>query len=202
VTRRAVAATVLAVVAAGCGGAESPDRPAPPVVSVLATGSERATGFAVAPGRVVTVAHAVPGGRSVGLDSPARSAHVLRRDRSADLALIAVRGLPAPGVETAAAKAGDSVRLLLLRDGRVAGRSATVRRAIEAHVRGPGSSRPLRRPALELDVRVRAGDSGAPVLTGDGRLAGVLFARSRNRSDTAYAVDARGLDEFLSENGG
>jgi S1-C subfamily serine protease len=200
VTCRPAAATLLAVVAAGCGGSESPDRPAPPVVSVLATGSERATGFAVAPGRVVTVEHALP--RRAPVRTSAGPAVVLLRDARVDLALLSVRGLHGSGIETTAAKGGDSVRLLLLRDGQVAARSAVVRRAIEAHVRAPGAARPVSRPALELDARLRAGDSGAPVLTDDGELAGVLFARSRKRSDTAYAVDARGLDDFLSDSGG
>jgi S1-C subfamily serine protease len=173
---------LVALAVLGCGGeSDSP----PHVVPVLGPGSERATGFAVAPGRVVTVAHAVPDG-----------AAVLSLDRRTDLALIAVPGVAGSGVETAAVKGGDSVRVLLLRGGRVDARSAVVRRAIEAHLTAPGSPA-VSRPALELDVRLRAGDSGAPVLTDNGELAGVLFARSRNRAQTAYAVDAKAVDELL-----
>jgi S1-C subfamily serine protease len=188
--RRFAVAPLLVLAAVGCGDSDSPPR----VVSVLGQGSERATGFAVAPGQVVTVAHAVPDGVRVRTASGA--ARVLRRDPRADLALLAVRGVRASGVETAAVKGGDSVRLLLLRDGQVDARSVVVRRAIEAHVSAPGSSA-VSRPALELDVRLRAGDSGAPVLTGDGELAGVLFARSRNNRGTAYAVDAAAVEELL-----
>jgi hypothetical protein len=74
-----------------------------------------------------------------------------------------------------------------------------VRRPIDAQVSAPGAARALSRPALELEARLRAGDSGAPVLTEDGELAGVVFARSRNRADTAYAVDARALRELLDD---
>jgi hypothetical protein len=73
-----------------------------------------------------------------------------------------------------------------------------VRRAIDAHVRAPGADRALSRPALELEAHLRAGDSGAPVLTEGGELAGVLFARSRDEADTAYAVDARAVEALLS----
>ena len=54
-----------------------------------------------------------------------------------------------------------------------------------------------RRPALVLRARVTVGDSGAPVLTDSGRVAGVLFARSRTRASTAYAVDAAAVAELL-----
>ncbi len=98
------------------------------------------------------------------------------------------------------------MRVLALRGGRVVSLAASVRRAIDARVSAPGADRALSRPALELEARLRAGDSGAPVLTEDGELAGVLFARSRTRADTAYAVDAaaveRGLVEFLAESEG
>jgi hypothetical protein len=89
------------------------------------------------------------------------------------------------------------VRLRLLRDGGVVTRAAAVRRAIDARVRAPAPSRPLHRPALELAARLRAGDSGAPVLADGGEVAGVLFARSRDAAGTAYAVDARAVDALL-----
>jgi S1-C subfamily serine protease len=197
VSCRAGTAALLAAVAAGCGGAERPS-----VVSVLGTGSERTTGFAVGPGLVVTVAHALPSRSSVRIEDPARRARVVRSDPRLDLALLAVRGLGGPDVETTAVEAGDSVRLLLLRGGGLTERPATVRRAIDAHLKGPGAAPPQRRPALVLDVRVRAGDSGSPVLTDDGRVAGIVFARSRRDGETAYAVDARVLVEFLAEEGG
>lgn len=87
---------------------------------------------------------------------------------------------------------------MVLRAGRPATRRATVRRAIDARVSAPGGGRPLRRPALELEARTRAGDSGAPVLSDGGEVTGVLFARSRNKPDTAYAVDAPALADLLA----
>jgi S1-C subfamily serine protease len=68
-----------------------------------------------------------------------------------------------------------------------------VRRAIVAHIRTPDGQRIVRRPALELDAAVLPGDSGAPVLTPDGRVAGVVFARSNRRAHTAYAVAASAI---------
>ena len=79
---------------------------------------------------------------------------------------------------------GDGASLL--------GRPATVVRHVHASVDGGP-----RRPALVLRARVTVGDSGAPVLTDSGRVAGVLFARSRTRASTAYAVDAAAVAELL-----
>jgi V8-like Glu-specific endopeptidase len=55
----------------------------------------------------------------------------------------------------------------------------------------------VRRPALELRVDVGPGDSGAPVVTPDGRVGGVVFARSNVRDHTAYAVAVSALGSRL-----
>jgi hypothetical protein len=109
----------------------------------------------------------------------------------------------APRVANAAD--GQHLRVVRLRGGRLSLLSVDVRRSIVAHVRVAGAGRAVVRPALELSAgvvagvvaRVVAGDSGAPVITDDGALAGVVFAASRNRADTAYAVDAKAVTELL-----
>lgn len=202
--RAASCLLALAALAAGCAEqSASPPAGEPRVVAVLGAGSERAAGFAVASGRVVTVAHALEGGAAVRVQAgrTQRPARILRVDRRADLALLAVPGLSASTSRTATAGAEEGVRVLVLRGGRLAARPAIVRRAIDARVSAPGAGRPLRRPALELEARTRAGDSGAPVVTDGGEVAGVLFARSRNEADTAYAVDARALAGLLGDAG-
>jgi S1-C subfamily serine protease len=198
----AVAALLLALAAPGTGCADSSSSGAsgPQVVSVLGRGAERATGFTVAAGRVVTVAHAVEGGGPIRVRvrrAAARSARVLRLDRRTDVALLAVPGLRGRAPGTATTDGDVRVRVLALRGGRVVAVPGSVRRAIDARVSAPGSRRALHRPALELEARLGAGDSGAPVLTSEGKLAGVLFARSRNRADTAYAVDAVAVERLV-----
>jgi S1-C subfamily serine protease len=199
--RPAALVLALAALGTGCEDSAAPEPGGPRVVSVLGAGSERATGFVVSPGRVVTVAHALGRDAAVrvqGARRRSRPARVLVRDARTDLALLAVPRLGGPVLETATAGNEEDVGLLVLRGGRVASAEAAVRRAIDAHVWAPGADRALSRPALELDARLRAGDSGAPVLTESGELAGVLFARSRNDPDTAYAVDAKAIERLLS----
>jgi S1-C subfamily serine protease len=194
------AALLVPLALSGCSDPSSRQTSLPRVVSVLGHGAERATGFTVAAGRVVTVAHAVEGGGPIRVRvqrAAARSARVLRLDRRTDVALLAVPGLRGRAQETASADGNVPVRVLALRGGRVVAVPASVRRAIDARVSAPGSGRALHRPALELEARLRAGDSGAPVLTSEGKLAGVLFARSRTRVHTAYAVDAVAVERLL-----
>jgi len=150
----------------------------PRIVSV-AVGHERATGFVAGDGRVVTVAHVLGNSRAVLVDG--RPARVVRADAGLDLALLAV-----PGV------AGEPVRLGDGDDLRLLGRAAPVVRRIRASVDGGE-----RRPALELRAEVEIGESGAPLVTSSGRVAGVVFARSRDRASTAYAVGASGLESLL-----
>jgi S1-C subfamily serine protease len=166
-------------------------------VQVVTSGNEIATGFAVGRDWIVTVAHALDGDVTVA----GTRARVVRVDRRSDLALLALRGPAAPqdppALAVESARAGWRLRLLRLRDGRPSEQSVDVRRAIVAHVRAAGAQRAVTRPALELAARVSPGDSGAPLLSDSGALAGVLFAASRGRTNTAYAVDASAVKRLL-----
>jgi hypothetical protein len=176
----------LAALAAGAWAAAPRGHDASPGLVAVVAGGEHATGFAAGGDRVVTVAHVLDAGRPLTVDG--RRARVIHVDRAADLALLALPGLRAEPVRTSAGGPGG-MRLL--------GHDARVRRAITATLRGAPGSRPTRRPALELAAVARPGDSGAPLLAADGRVVGVLFAASRERADTAYAVDGSALRGLL-----
>jgi S1-C subfamily serine protease len=123
----------------------------------------------------------------------ALAARVVARDERTDVALLAVPGLPRPApLARGHAPAGHVV---LRRDGSRLP-VADVRR-IDARIRAGDGRLLARRPALALRAAIGAGDSGAPVLGPDGRVAGVVFARSRERPGTGYAVAASALDGLL-----
>jgi Trypsin-like peptidase domain len=185
--------------------ADAPPRPPRTVAISVAhpTGPpDVATGFVAGDGRVVTVAHVLGGDEIVGGGEAAggeeiagggaitadgaitvdgRPATVVRLDRRNDLALLRVPGIggDAPGLG-----GGDDTTVL--------GRPAPVVRHVTARVDGGAP-----RPALVVRADVEAGDSGAPLVTAGGRVAGVVFARSRTRANTAYAVDAPAVAELL-----
>jgi S1-C subfamily serine protease len=164
----------------------------------VSSGHDIATGFALAGERVVTVAHVIDGHVTVR----GRRVRVIRVDQRSDLALLSVPGLHARRAAIASAASGEHLRVVRLRGGRPSMLSVHVRRSIVAHVRALGALRALVRPALELSAaagqgRIAPGDSGAAVVTDSGELAGVVFAASRSRPDTAYAVDASQLSRLL-----
>jgi S1-C subfamily serine protease len=193
--RRAGLVVVACVLVASACGASSDDPPAVLPVSVAGDGlvPEVATGVAVGDGRVLTVAHALDGGRRVTVAG--RPARVLRADRRLDLAVLAVPGLRASAVRVGGD--ADRVRLAVLRDGRAGSLPATVRRRVLVHWRDRPAGPPRDRPGLELAARVDPGDSGAPVLDARGRLLGVLYARSSDDDRTAWAIDASAVRSVL-----
>ena len=147
--------------------------PRGPEVVTVRVAHERATGFVAGDGLVMTVAHVLGDGAEIAVDG--RPATIARLDRARDLAVLRV-----PGVR------GEAVRLGGGGDTRLLGRRAPIVRRIDASVDGGP-----RRPALELRADVAAGDSGAPLVTPTGRVAGVVFAASRTRPGIAYAVAVR-----------
>jgi hypothetical protein len=169
--------------------------PRGPETVTVRVGHERASGFVAGDGRVVTVAHVLGhGATTAGGDGAAvggdgaivvdgRPATVVRVDGRLDLALLRVPGLDG---EAPRLGGGDGTTVL--------GRAAPVVRHVAARVDGGPA-----RPALIVRADVAAGDSGAPLVTAGGRVAGVVFARSRAREATAYAVDASAIQELLGD---
>jgi S1-C subfamily serine protease len=176
------AAAGLALLLTGCGGA------APGVLEVR-VGDHDATAFGVGDGRAVTVAHVLRGGRPVFVGG--RRARVLRVDRRLDVALLAVAGAGG-AARRGEAGAGEHATVRVVRSDGTASVQATVRRTISAHIGGQV------RPALELTAEVMPGDSGAPVVDGDGRVVGVVFAQASGGETLAYALDARALGPLLT----
>jgi S1-C subfamily serine protease len=176
-----LAAVLACVVLAGCGGA------APSVLEVRVADHD-ATAFGVGDGRAVTVAHVLRSGQPVFVGG--RRARVLRVDRELDVALLAVAGLHG-AARRADGHAGDRATVRVVRADGAASVPATVRRTITAHIGGHT------RPALELAANVMPGDSGAPVVDGDGRVVGIVFAQASDAEPLTYALDARALAPLL-----
>lgn len=193
-------AVALLCVAVATGAGRGHEARSPRVLQVSVPGSGRvadvATGVAAGDGRVLTVAHVIPAGRHVTVDG--RPATVVRVDRRADLALLSVPGLHAPGLRLGDGAGTVAVGVRVLREGHARLLPGTVRRRVVARVRAAPTDAPQVRPGLELGVGVSPGDSGAPVLDAAGRLLGVVFARAHDRGDTSWAVDATAVRALLA----
>jgi S1-C subfamily serine protease len=198
VSRRRAAAAVAgaAVLLAGCGHHER--KPTTPTILkvTIPNGTpvaDVATAFSIAPGKAVTVAHAVGRHRTVLVAAPGerpRQARVVRTDPRLDLAVLAVRGLRTPVFATERLESGMWGFVQVLRGTERVTLRAQLLRKITANVRAAPDAAAQVRPALELRTVVARGDSGAPVLDFNGRVIGMVFAQASDRNDRAYALDA------------
>lgn len=157
--------------------------------TAYACGQEQTgSGFVVSDDRVVTNAHVVAGVDEPVVEAPgerAKTGRVTYYDAAADLAVIDVDGLDAPvlrlasnvGVGTQGAVQGypgggpfTSGAASVIADG-----------IVNFSDSGP-------RDVLTLAAEVRPGNSGGPVVTTNGQVAGVVFAKERSVSNVGYAL--------------
>lgn len=151
------------------------------------------TGFVIAEDRVVTNAHVVAGVDTPIVELPgvpAREGRVVYFDPVDDLAVIAVDDLGAavlPFSPTLAAGEAAVVQGYPY-GGPFTMVSAGVESVGTANVPDVYDETWNPREIYALQAVVRPGNSGGPLLTGDGEVAGVVFARSEDDDDLGYAM--------------
>lgn len=168
-----------------------------PACGRLVSGS----GWVVADDLIVTNAHVVAGTTStevLGADGSRWSGRVVAFDSRADLAVVRVRGLGLEPLEVDPAERGDvGVVLGYPRGGDLAIAPYIVGQPLDARgedIYGRGG---VLRRILVLGSRVQPGDSGGPLIDGDGQVAGVVFAVAPDRDGVAYAIRTTELEPVL-----
>jgi S1-C subfamily serine protease len=154
------------------------------------------TGFVYAPERVMTNAHVVAavsaptvqvGGRGWPME-----ATVVLFDPARDVAVLHVPGLEAPALAFDPEVAPrDSMAVAGFPEGgpyHVG--AARIRTELSARGRDIFDDRSVTREVYSLYALVRHGNSGGPLLTPEGTVAGVVFATSATDSRTGYALTA------------
>ena len=160
-------------------------------------GSE-GSGFVYAAGRVITNAHVVAGMNHVSvLDGGNHTARVVLFDPDVDLAVLQVSGLRGRPLAFAPAVATPGQSAIVAgypEDGPFDPEPARVRdldRAYGKNIYGNDEAgHSVGRDIYALRALVRPGNSGGPLLSTDGRVLGVVFARAVDVSDTGYALTA------------
>ncbi|PUB24930.1 colicin V production protein [Promicromonospora sp. AC04] len=175
--------------------------------------SSTGSGFVVAPDRLVTNAHVVAGVDRPVVELPDRSARegrVVYFDPVDDLAVIAVDGLDADPLGLAPTlSVGDrAVVMGYPYGGPFTSVSAGVLGVSGAPVPNVYDTGSAPREVYSLAAEVRPGNSGGPLLTTDGRVAGVIFARADADVEVGFAMTnaelrpvaegAGGMDEAVS----
>lgn len=165
--------------------------------------NQSGSGFVVAPERIVTNAHVVAGVDRPVVELPdgqALDARVVWFDPETDVAILAVPELeaaPLPLTDTRVDQEGvvngyphggpftsSPARVLAISNERVAdiyGERHTVREV------------------ATLAADVQPGNSGGPLITLDGRVAGLIFARNAEHANLGYATTIAHLEPLLAE---
>ncbi|MFE9885961.1 MarP family serine protease [Streptomyces scopuliridis] len=155
------------------------------------------SGFVFADRRVMTNAHVVGGVEEptvqIGGEGRLYDAKVVLYDWQRDIAVLDVPNLPAEPLQFTdkdAASGDGAIVAGFPENGSYDVRSARVRGRIDAN--GPDIYRrgEVRRDVYSLFANVRQGNSGGPLLTTEGKVYGVIFARSLDDPQTGYALTA------------
>ncbi|MFV0136414.1 MarP family serine protease [Streptomyces sp. HMX87] len=154
------------------------------------------SGFVYARERVMTNAHVVAGIDDptvrVGGVGPAYEARVVLFDPGKDVAVLYVPDLRAPVLrfDDGAERGDPAVVAGYPRNGDLDLRAATVGSRLRATGQNIYSDETVTREIYTIRSTVRPGNSGGPLLTTDGRVYGVVFARSTSDPGTGYALTA------------
>ncbi|MFC5661224.1 MarP family serine protease, partial [Streptomyces nogalater] len=154
------------------------------------------SGFVYASGRVLTNAHVVAGidRPSVRVGGAGRSypARVVLFDPGRDVAVLYVPGLRAPALRFApdAGRGDPAVVAGYPEDGGLDLRAATVTDRVRAIGSDLYDERTVTREVYTIRSEVLPGNSGGPLLTPDGRVLGMIFARSASDAGTGYVLTA------------
>ncbi len=194
---------------AGSASTQGVKNAAASIVKVLANsrscGGSEGSGWVVAPHRIVTNAHVVAGSTAVvvqpGGTGPYLPATVVAFDPEVDIAILSVPGLKAAPLQRAAQlKNGESAAVAgYPLDGGYRVVAARVRDEIRATGRDIYSTGLVTRDVYSLYAVVQPGNSGGPLLTTSGQVAGTIFARSTTSTNTGYALTDSTTNKLLDE---
>lgn len=164
------------------------------------------TGFVFGERRVMTNAHVVGGVDEptvqIGGEGRKYDAKVVLYDWERDIAVLDVPSLKAPVLKFTtkdAASSDDAIVAGFPENGSYDIRPARVRGRITANGADIYKRGTVHRDVYSLYATVRQGNSGGPLLTPDGKVYGVVFAKSLDDPDTGYALTADEVEEDITK---
>ena len=195
-------------------GATAPSPPAPSAPSSRSWAPPTScgkvlegTGFVFADRRVMTNAHVVGGVDEptvqIGGEGRKYDAKVVLYDWQRDIAVLDVPDLKAPALRFTDRRTRAAATARSSRASRRTARTTCAPRACAAASTANGPDiyhrGTVRRDVYSLYATVRQGNSGGPLLTPDGKVYGVVFAKSLDDADTGYALTADEIREDIAK---
>ncbi|MFF1299722.1 MULTISPECIES: MarP family serine protease [unclassified Streptomyces] len=166
------------------------------IEGVSGTQGREGSGFVYSTEHVMTNAHVV-----AGIDEPtvrvggvgrSYEARVVLFDPDKDVAVLYVPDLRAPVLrfDDNAARGDSAVVAGYPQDGDLNLQAATVANRVQANGQNIYNDGTVTREIYSIRSTVRPGNSGGPLLTTDGKVYGVVFARSTSDDETGYVLTA------------
>ncbi|MER5990016.1 MarP family serine protease [Streptomyces viridosporus] len=164
------------------------------------------TGFVFDDRRVMTNAHVVGGVDEpvvqIGGEGRKYDATIVLYDWKRDIAVLDVPDLKAPALRFTTEDARTGVGAIVAgfpENGAYDVRPARVRGRITANGPDIYHRGTVRRDVYSLYATVRQGNSGGPLLTPEGRVYGVVFAKSLDDAETGYALTVDEIQEDITK---
>jgi S1-C subfamily serine protease len=169
--------------------------------------NQTGTGFVVSPGRVVTNAHVVAGVPEPVVEIPGGGAlpgRIVYFDNQHDLAVLAVDGLrTAPLPLSSGLPAGSPAAFAgYPHGGPFQSKPATVQDIATVLVPDIYGNNPAPEDVYRLAGDVQPGNSGGPLLTTDGQVAGVIFAKATTEPSLGFAITMTDLGPVAEQASG
>lgn len=166
------------------------------IEGVSGTQGREGSGFVYAPQHVMTNAHVVAGidepGVRIGGVGQSYESRVVLFDPQRDVAVLYVPDLRAPVLrfDDDATRGDSAVVAGYPEDGDLNLQAATVANRVRATGQNIYNDTTVTREIYSIRSTVRPGNSGGPLLTTDGKVFGVVFARSTSDAETGYVLTA------------
>lgn len=159
---------------------------------------QEGSGFAVAPGMVVTNAHVVAGEPStdVVVNGQSYPATAVLFDPTFDLAVLRTSAPIGPALTLDSGTVSPSSKGAVIgypENGPLTVGPAAVARQVTAQGRNIYNEGTVTRQVYEIDANVEPGNSGGPLVESGGEVVGVVFSRSTVYPDVGYALTSPGV---------
>ncbi|MGX1159583.1 colicin V production protein [Arthrobacter sp. SLBN-100] len=168
--------------------------------------NQTGTGFVVSEDRVVTNAHVVAGVSEPVVEMPdggAMPGRVVYFDTQHDLAVLAVEDLPVQPLPLSTDLPNGSPAAFAgyPHGGPFQSRPATIQDITTVLVPDIYGSNPSPEEIYRLAGNVQPGNSGGPLLTTEGQVAGVIFAKATSDAEMGFAITMDDLSPVASQAG-